>query len=182
MNITQPHSLLPHTVHRDQLDNGIEIVAPVLAILISPLSGSILPWLSALSLIVPPEGCSWVFWISSGIPTHVRVSPGHAFQACAFNRPAVAPDVRERTLLWRRWAAAVSRRATPMAFRSVRARPLQQRPSQRELPIVRIRDRVLEAELLPVSRAERILFPDRYQRAAIVQNAVALQAVEAPRV
>ena len=30
----------------------------------------------------------------SGIRTHVRVSPKHAFQACAFNHSAISPVVR----------------------------------------------------------------------------------------
>src|SRR5690242_17503496 len=34
----------------------------------------------------------------SGIRTHVRVSPKHAFQACAFNHSAISPALKEKTL------------------------------------------------------------------------------------
>jgi hypothetical protein len=85
--------------------------------------------------------------------------------------------VRERTLLWHRWAAGHRPASHPTALRSVPARSLHKRTSHRELP-----GPYPETELPPVSGAERILSPDRYQRAAIVQKAVALQTIEAPRV
>src|ERR1051326_2885706 len=51
----------------------------------------------------------------SGIRTHVRVSPKHAFQACAFSHSAISPDRLEGAA---HWAAALFYRIV-LACRSV---------------------------------------------------------------
>ena len=60
-----------------------------------PLGQSRLLLISTLPCsVVPPEylvNYSFYYGGEGGIRTHVRISPKHAFQACAFNRSATSP-------------------------------------------------------------------------------------------
>src|SRR5690242_17903537 len=76
----------------------------------------------------------------SGIRTHVRVSPKHAFQACAFSHSAISPRSRER-----RAACLRSARSFQSTTQNTPSRLLQwsiPMSADSELPIPEVRSEV----------------------------------------